>query len=854
MSGQRFSVEVQPRLPPELQGLEQLADNLLYSWDRSVRGLFYRLDAELWEACGHNPKVFLRRVAQERLDRAGSDPVFLQDFRSVMSGYQSYLEFRRGHEPGNTGLRSDRGDLVCYACAEFGLHESFPIYSGGLGILAGDYCKAMSDLDLPFVAVGMLYRQGYFRQTIDAQGNQIAHYHPSRIEDLPVRCAGGERGPLIVEVPIARRTLHLRVWVAEVGHIRLYLLDSDIEPNTREDRAITYQLYGGGEVERICQEMVLGIGGVRALRALGLAPTVWHINEGHAAFQIVERCRELVASGLDFATALEAVAAATVFTTHTSVAAGHDRFERGLVQHYLEPCIAELRISADEFLALGASPDGAHLFNMTALALRGSRFHNGVSAIHGGVASRTESYVWPEIEPEENPIGHVTNGIHVPTFLAREWVTYFNQQFGGNWRNELCNAEYWDCIDQIPGHVFWSQREHLKSKLAEALGERLTRQLARNGHSPTQIAKVTRHLERNERSVMMIGFGRRFATYKRATLIFSDPTRLARLLNDPQRPVMLIFTGKAHPADQPGQELIRILHRYATQPEFEGRVLLVEDYDIALARKLVTGVDVWLNTPQYPLEASGTSGQKAAINGVLNLSVLDGWWAEGYSGDNGWGIAPHGSAFSAEFRDREEAGELLDLLEREVIPLYFERNSHGYSRGWVERAKMAMKTIIPRFNAERMVADYLHQYYLPAAAQGRRLAEGRHAAARTLAQWKRRVLAGWPEVRVELVGEAPASIYQDLRLAVQVAVALGALEPGDVAVECVLSRETAEGVFERISVHPLAYRGAAGDGRALFALDLAPPAAGLLSYQLRVYPWHELLAHPFELGRMRWVG
>lgn len=851
MPAQRFTVEVQPRLPPELQGLEQLANNLLYAWDRGVRGLFHRLDPELWERSGHNPKVFLRRVSQERLGTAAADPVFLQDYHSVMSAYDSYLDFRR-RERRDLGLREDRGDLISYACAEFGLHESFPIYSGGLGILAGDYCKAMSDMDVPFVAVGILYRQGYFAQTIDAEGNQVAHYHPSRIEDLPVRCAGGERGPLLVAVPIAERTVQLRVWQALVGHISLYLLDSDIEQNRPEDRAITYQLYGGGEVGRIQQEIVLGIGGVRAQRALGLAPNVWHVNEGHAAFQIIERCRERVAAGLEFGAALEAVAADTVFTTHTPVAAGHDRFHRNLVDRYLGTYVSELGITLDEFMALGASPEGDQLFNMTALALRGSRFHNGVSAIHGGVASRTEGYIWPEIDPAENPIRHITNGIHVPTFLAREWGSYFNQQFGGSWRNELCNPDYWECIDDIPGHVFWSQRQHLKSKLADALCERLTRQLTRNGRSPSQIARVTRYLEPGERSVMMIGFARRFATYKRATLIFTDPERLARLLNDPERPVVLVFAGKAHPADQPGQELIRTLHHQAARPEFEGRVLLVEDYDIALARKLVTGVDVWLNTPQYPLEASGTSGQKAAINGVLNLSVLDGWWAEGHIESNGWGIAPHGSAFSAEFRDREEAGELLDLLEREVIPLYFERNNHGYSRRWVERAKQAMKTIIPRFNAERMVADYLRELYLPARDHGRRLAASDSAGARTLARWKRRVLAGWGEVQVALAAEVVPSIHHDERLAIRVAVKLGPLAPEDLVVECVLGTETPGGDVTPHSVHRLVHSGAV-DGRALFAIDLAPPAAGLLSYRLRAYPWHRLLAHPFELGRMRWI-
>ena len=853
MSGQRFTIEVQPRLPEALRDLEQLADNLLYSWDRGVRGLFYRLDAELWEHCGHNPKVFLRRISQQRLDRAASDPVFLQEFRSVMSAYHSYLEFRYGRGQGGSGLHEENGDLVSYACAEFGVHESFPIYSGGLGILAGDYCKAMSDLDVPFVAVGMLYRLGYFRQTIDAEGRQIAHFHPSRIEDLPVSCAGGERGPVIVEVPMAARRVALRVWMARIGHIRLYLLDSDIDGNTREDRAITYQLYGGGERERIRQEIVLGIGGVRAQRALGLAPRVWHINEGHAAFQIIERCRELVAAGLDFDTALEAVAADTVFTTHTPVAAGHDRFEHGLIQHYLGDYIAELGIDLDRFLALGASPDGPHLFNMTALALRGSRFHNGVSAIHGGVASRMEAHVWPELAPEDNPIGHVTNGIHVPTFLARDWVAYFNQQLGGGWRTELCNPEYWNCIDAIPDPVFWNQRERLKSKLAEALCDRLGRQLARNGQGPGQIVKVTQELQRGDRSVMMIGFGRRFATYKRATLIFSDRERLARLLNDPERPVVLVFAGKAHPADHPGQELIRTLHQYAAQPEFLGKVLLVEDYDIALARKLVTGVDVWLNTPRYPQEASGTSGQKAAINGVLNLSVLDGWWAEGFTGDNGWAITPHCSPFSTEFCDREEAGELLDLLEREVIPLYFERNSHGYSRGWVERAKAAMKTIIPRFNAERMVADYLHHYYVPARDHGLRLAADDRAGARTLVRWKQRVLQGWPQVRLALADTASPSLFQDEALRLTVAVELGSLVPQDIVVECVFGREIATGDVETLSTHPLFHDGQLPDGRARFHLDLRPPATGLLNYQIRAYPWHPLLAHRFELGCMRWL-
>lgn len=852
MPGTRFPLEVQPRIPSELQGLEQLANNLIYSWDRGVRGLFFRLDSDLWEHGGHNPKLFLRRVSQDKLEKAAADPVFLQEFRGVMSAYTSYME-SGNRRISNHWIDGDR-DLVSYACAEFGLHESLPIYSGGLGILAGDYCKAMSDMNMPFVAVGILYRRGYFNQTIDADGNQIATYAVSEFEDLPVRCARCKEGkPLIVAVRMANRDVMLRVWVAQVGLINLYLLDSDIEQNSTEDRAITYQLYGGGEINRIQQEIVLGIGGVRAQRALGLAPTVWHINEGHAAFLVIERCRELVAEGLDFASALEAVAANTVFTTHTPVAAGHDLFDHNVVRHFLADYVAELNISIDEFLALGTSPGGEQRFNMTALALRGSRFHNGVSAIHGRVAAAMEQYIWPQIDPTENPIRHVTNGVHVPTFLAREWVNYFNQQFGGSWRNEMLNQEYWRQIDDIPDHIFWSLRQNFKARMADSLIKSITRQQTRNGYSTSQIHRMTRTLFQRDRSVMMIGFARRFATYKRATLIFADEARLARLLNNPERPVIFIFAGKAHPNDQPGQHLIRTIHDYSRKPEFEGKILLVENYDVAMARKLISGVDVWLNTPQYPLEACGTSGQKAAINGVLNLSVSDGWWAEGYDDTNGWAITPHGPHYSQEFRDREEAGELLDLLERQVVPLYFDRSSRGYSQAWVARAKAAMKTIIPRFNSQRMAADYLRDHYAPAIRQGMRLGADNRAGAKTLAAWKRKIAGGWPAVKVERADTPRASMHADESLPIRVAVELGSLAREDVAVECVIGAVSPTGEMTPSINRALAYHGKTDDGRALFAIDLKPDESGLLSYMLRVYPYHELLAHPFEMGRMLWV-
>ncbi|MEA2094977.1 MAG: alpha-glucan family phosphorylase, partial [Pseudomonadota bacterium] len=720
MAGTRFTLEVQPRIPESLARLEELANDLFYSWDRQVRRLFTRLDQDLWGSSGHNPKTFLKRASQARLEEAANDRVFMEDYKRVLSAYETYLE--RGIHPVTREYLDPDKDLIAYFCAEFGFHESLPIYSGGLGILAGDHCKAASDLAAPFIAVGILYRQGYFSQTIDEHGNQLAHYHPTDFNQLPVKQARDQDGrPLVVDIELHGRKVYLRVWQIKAGHITLYLLDSDLKENQEHDRIITHQLYGGDKTTRIQQEIVLGIGGVRALRALGIQPTVWHINEGHSAFQIMERTREYVQQGHDFHTARELVAAGTVFTTHTPVAAGHDIFEHGLISSYFREYIMDLGIDMETFLALGATPGNPGGFNQTALALRGSRFHNGVSRVHGSVASEMEGYIWPQIPHEENPIGYVTNGVHLNTFLARDWSNLYDMRFGRDWRDELLNAEYWERIDEIPDHSYWSLRQSLKSELLDNVLRRALLQHRRNGCSESLMERLTRQMAHNESDILTIGFARRFATYKRATLLFSDPERLQRLLNDPQRPVLLIFAGKAHPHDLPGQELIRKIHEYSMDPAFIGKIILLEGYDLALARRLVTGIDVWLNTPEYPLEASGTSGEKAGMNGVINLSVLDGWWAEGYNGDNGWAITPHDPHFDVEYRNHEEASELLDLLENQIIPLYYERNGHGFSDGWVRISKASMKSCIPHFNAQRMLRDYIRNYYAPASRQARAL-------------------------------------------------------------------------------------------------------------------------------------
>ncbi len=854
MPGTRFSLEIQPLIPPALQRLEELANDLRYSWDSQIRSLFVRLDPELWNACGHKPKVFLRRISQEKLDAALQDHIYMRDYNVVLSTYDAYNQISTSARTGRNQPLDRDSDLIAYFCAEFGFHESFPIYSGGLGILAGDHCKAASDLDIPFVAIGLLYREGYFHQTIDGFGNQVAHYYLTEPQDLPITPAVDSEGREIhIQVPLPGRKIEVKVWQARAGHIRLYFLDTDLPGNRAEDRPITYHLYGGDINTRIQQEIVLGIGGVRALSALGLQPTVWHINEGHSAFQILERCRLRIEQGLDFDSAMEVTAAGTVFTTHTPVPAGHDIFEHEHILEYFQDFIPMLKIAPQKFLALGAYPGNPNGFNMTSLAMRGSRFHNGVSRIHGDVASHMEAYVWPQIPAAENPVDYVTNGVHVPTFLAREWINLLDLHFGGGWRSELCNQGFWQGIDGIPDHSFWSVRQSLKSKLFDDVYGRIKRQHYRNGCSPTQIERLTRHLTSPETDILTIGFARRFATYKRALLLFSDPQRLARLVNDPQRPVMFIFAGKAHPHDVPGQELLKKIHEFSRQPEFEGKIILVEGYDLALGRKLVKGVDVWLNTPQYPLEASGTSGEKAGINGAINLSVLDGWWGEGHNGENGWAITPHGPQFDDDFRNREEAHELLDLLESEVIPLYYRRDGHGYSREWVAKSKASMKSLIPCFNAQRMVMDYVRKYYSPASKQCALLREHHFQAAVELARWKERIAAAWPQVKIRRIDSAPGTIKHNEIFPVEIAACLGGLDAGDVYMECLVGSENDDGEFQVKDIHRLEVRDKSRQEEALFRVDMRSPLSGLQYYKIRMYPYHELLGRRFETGLMLWL-
>jgi starch phosphorylase len=849
-------VEITPKIPENLQRLPELAGNLFFSWHRPCRSLFEDLDEELWRQTDGNPKLMLRCVDQSALDRAATDAVYLARYAQVLATFDAYLA------PSEAPVGAS---LVAYFCAEYGFHESFPIYSGGLGVLAGDYCKAASDERLEFVAVGLMYGQGYFVQSVDSDGVQHATYEDHDPRDLPVKPVhDADNTWLRVPIEIAGRTLHARVWRADVGRVRVFLLDTNCEDNAPEDREITHRLYGGDKAMRIRQEMVLGIGGVRALRALGLVPAVWHINEGHAAFLILERLRECVAQGASAEVALEAVAAHCAFTTHTPVAAGHDSFPHDLVRREFGSYLGMLGMAPEEVLALGRAPSAPHEFNMTWLALAGSRSVNGVSRVHGSVSAQLCAPHWPELEPARNPVGFVTNGVHVPTFLHQTWSEFFDRHLPAGWADRLSDAALWSTLERVRDEDYWTASQDVKARMFESVRGRLAAEFAAKGMSDSQWRQVVRLLDPDRPDVLTIGFARRFATYKRASLLLKDRARLAQLLGDPERPVLLLFAGKAHPADEPGKAVLREIKQLMLTPEFAGRLVFLDDYDMRLARWLVAGCDVWLNNPVAPLEASGTSGIKAAANGTLNLSVLDGWWAEAFDGANGWGLSPV-AVDDPQRRDALEAASLYEALEEEVVPLYYAREGGRYSPGWVRRCKHAMATVIPGFNMSRVVNDYAEGIYQPAARRGAALASANFAGAHAIAGFKRRVREAWPHVALERAVDPEPQIALEGRVRMQVAVQLAGLHPEEIRVEVVgerrLPRPPPGGPFlssfrrhRREGEWRAEFSATAetrADGARIYAIDLPAPSSGQYALDVLATPAHPLLAHPYELGLMK---
>ncbi|MBA4018471.1 MAG: alpha-glucan phosphorylase [Pirellula sp.] len=691
-----------------------LANNLWWSWQPDVVNLFRDLDPIRWRQLDHNPIALLSEFNADRLELRVAELVLYSRINHAYRRLKEYLSTNQTWGNTHSGVLGSKP--VAYFSAEFGMHESIPIYSGGLGVLSGDHVKSSSDLGIPFIAIGLFYDQGYFKQRLDHDGYQIEEYLDTKVENLPMQPAVGKDGrPLALTIETRSGVLHCKVWRMNVGRVQLYLLDCDVDGNSPEDRELTARLYGGDHRTRIRQELVLGVGGVRALRALGISPGVYHLNEGHSAFATLEAIRQMMEEdGLTFDDAMRDVARHTVFTTHTPVPAGHDRFDSGLIEEHLGPVRDRLGISHEQLMGLGrVEPhNGGETFCMTVLALKASRHANAVSSLHGHVSRRMWAHLWPWRVEEEIPIGHITNGVHVPSWLAHQMQQLYDRNFPVNWMGRMGEPEVWQMIHNVDPGELWETHHALKNLLLAFVRRRVSRDCRRRGEADDAVEAARNMLDPN---VLTIGFARRFATYKRADLIATDIERMADLLNDPERPIQLIFAGKAHPADEPGKGLIRRVANLRHDPRFAGRVAFIEDYDINVARHMVQGVDVWLNNPRRPLEASGTSGEKVVLNGGLNLSVLDGWWAEAYDGKNGFSIGNGASHVSYEINDKRDAEDLYRVLKEQVIPLYYERDVDGLPRGWIKCMMNSISSLAWRFSAHRMVMDYVRSAYLPAA-------------------------------------------------------------------------------------------------------------------------------------------
>ncbi|MEO3946826.1 alpha-glucan family phosphorylase [Gorillibacterium sp. CAU 1737] len=831
-----------PRIPERFSKLPELSGNLWFSWNDRAARLFRHMAPALWEEHSNNPVLLLKKLTDDDWQRLEADEVALRLYEEAVAAWSRYGSdqawFQREY-PGN------QQDGIAYFSAEFGFHESLPIYSGGLGVLAGDHLKSASDLGLPLTGVGLLYRKGYFRQSLDSSGNQNAERIDHDFANHPVHAVkGGDGSDVFVQVLVGNDLVTLKLWEARIGRIKLYLLDADLDVNSAAHRELTSQLYGGGQEMRIAQELILGIGGVRALRAVGLHPAVYHINEGHAAFLSLERLREYLAAGIPYETALELVRSSTLFTTHTPVPAGHDTFPMELFHRYLDSFLPVFGEAKDAVVGLGFDP-AKNQFNMTYLAMNASAQRNGVSKLHGHVSRMMFRGFLGGFEVEEVPIGHVTNGVHAESWIAPELAELYDQYLPSAWRTDQANPAHWAAIASIPDERLWETHSLRKNKLIESARANLRSQRIRNGESPERIAETDKLLQEG---ALTIGFARRFATYKRANLLFRDLDRLSRIVNHPARPVQFLFAGKAHPADIPGQDLIREIYRVSQLAEFRGKIVLLENYDIGLARELVQGVDIWLNNPLRPLEASGTSGEKAALNGVLNFSVLDGWWEEGYDGENGWAIeSDPGSDWQAQ--EQQNAESLYSLLEQDIVPLYYGEDNKGgpCPHPWTARMKHSIQTLAPEYNTHRMVQDYTRSFYMPTMARFRRFEADQQQLARELAAYKARVAANWQEVQVVLVEDRPDLPAPAGLKTVRVLLELGALTAAEIAAEIVYYADNTEGIWEPVHA-PLESTGVLDGDHAVFLGSIPSHLHHMEHYSVRVRPNHPLFAHRYEMA------
>lgn len=851
-------VKVVPKLPEQIKRLKDLAYNFYFSWHPEVRDLFIEIDKEVWKFVNHNPVKFLHEVQQKRLEEKARDESFLEKYKQALSGFDKYMQTEKTWFSSN--FPEYRGQHIAYFTAEFGFHESLPIYAGGLGVLAGDHIKSASDLGIPLTGVSLFYRQTYFTQEIDAHGNQIPHYLPLNPEELPIRRVFDSKNkPLILKVPVANRMVFFQLWKAQVGRISVYLLDTNVPQNSAADCQITARLYGGDQEMRISQEIVLGMGGVLALRALGIEPAAWHMNEGHSVFLALQRMKDLVLNeGLKFGEALEATAANTIFTTHTPVPAGNDAFPLHIKDKYFQQYWESVGIHRHRFMELGSQiqPQGYEIFNLTILSLNLSRYRNAVSRLHGHVSKELWKTVWPDFPPHEVPISHITNGVHTASWLSRKTRSLLQTQLPDGWEKNQDNPDFWNRVEHIPDQALWNAKLEMKQKLLNHIRERLAKQFRRNKTGSMQMLRISKMLKPE---ILTIGFARRFATYKRATLVFRDLERLKRLVNNPERPVQIIFSGKAHPKDSGGQDLIRQIHNISLTPEFRGKIIFVENYDMGLARDLISGVDVWMNTPRRTQEASGTSGQKGGLNSTINFSVLDGWWNEGFNGKNGWAFGDNEDFDSLDELDSWDSDELYDILENEIVPLYYSRNSSGLPVRWIRIMKESMKSIAPVFNTHRMVKDYWNNLYVPAINSGEAYRKDNFSVVRSLTAWKDRIERHWSGVAVS---PAESDEKHDGSVILKFGdtwnftarVKLGKLTPRDVKVQLYLTLD--DGLHNHseqlAEIHEMSNISQESDGSYLFSAQINPKNSGNYQYTLRVIPFHPELVNQGELGLACW--
>ena len=846
-------ITVIPQLPKELKKLEEIANNFWWSWNTEFLKIFKMIDIDLWERIDKNPTKFLKLVSQEKIEKAAKNEEILKLYENVVGNYESYIYskdtwFAKKY-PNN------KKDLIAYFSAEYGLDEILPTYSGGLGILSGDHLKSASDLGIPLVAVGLLYKNGYFHQKINGHGGQESEYHNIDLYNLPINpIKTQDDKDMIIKIPLLGNTLHLKIWKIQVGRINLYLMDSDIPENIEEFRNITLRLYGGDKEMRIRQEIVLGIGGVQLLRELGLNPTIYHMNEGHSAFLTLQLIKNTMKDKqVSFEIAKEIVTAQTAFTTHTPVPAGNDIFDLGLIDKYFTGIWSEFGISREEFLKLGMKEtQGLEPgFNMGILALKIAGKKNGVSKLHGAVSRELFSEVWPDIAANESPITHVTNGVHTCSWLAPNIKKLYNEYLIPYWQDNIQDDSTWKKIKNIPDEKLWQVHVERKEKLINLVKKNITERFRRNGYNYEDINDVVNKLNPN---ALLIGFSRRFATYKRATLIFRDIERLTQILNQENRPVQIIFAGKAHPADVEGQNLIKQIHEISLMPQFKGKIFLLENYNISLARYLISGVDVWLNNPRRPMEASGTSGEKASVNGVINFSVLDGWWAEAYDSTNGWAIGTETDYDSYEIQDNADSDSIYNILENKIIPTYYKNIENGYSKDWLKYMKNSIITTGGKYSTSRMLVDYMEKIYMPLCnLYNNHFKELDQVT--NFAKWKKVAKERWKDIQITQESNVD-NVKMNAGDIIEVGckVQLPNLDPENISVQVYYGQILDNGIVNNITITEMKkIEENKEENIYTYSAKIKLTTGGNFGYTFRVMPKHEMLLDAANMNLIKWM-